>query len=259
MKADTRLACALRPAANSECRAPSEALDMIVLHYTGMESSEAALDWLCAAQSRVSCHYFVFEDGRIVQMVPEDRRAWHAGVSCWRGRRDVNSRSVGIEIANPGHEFGYPPFPEPQMAAVVALCADIAGRRAIPARNIVAHSDVAPTRKRDPGEKFDWARLHAAGVGHWVEPEPIADGPALRAGDRDEAVVALRAKLAAYGYGIDAGGAYDEATVAVVTAFQRHFRPARVDGIADPSTRATLDRLVAALAGTRAETFRNIS
>lgn len=220
---------------------------MLILHYTGMESADAALDWLCAAESRVSCHYFVEENGGIVQLVPENRRAWHAGVSCWRGNRDVNSRSIGIEIANPGHENGYPPFGEAQMAAVGALCRDLVDRLAIPARNVLAHSDVAPGRKRDPGEKFDWARLHRLGVGHWVEPAPIRDGMPVQKGGHGPAVRDLQSKLADYGYDVVVDGEFDGATETVVTAFQRHFRPERIDGIADPSTVATLDRLLAAL------------
>jgi N-acetylmuramoyl-L-alanine amidase len=247
VKADAALVSAVRPAASHEPRAPGETLDMLVLHYTGMERAEAALDWLCTAASRVSCHYFVFEDGRIVQMVAEDKRAWHAGVSNWRGHSDINSRSIGIEIANPGHEFGYPPFPEPQMAAVVALCADIVTRRAIAARNVVAHGDVAPGRKRDPGEKFDWARLGAAGVGHWVAPEPVGEGPELHPGDSGAAVRSLQEQLVLYGYGLAVDGRFGDAMRAVVTAFQRHFRPARVDGAADRSTLMTLERLIAAL------------
>jgi N-acetylmuramoyl-L-alanine amidase len=235
------------PSPNHGERAPGKPIDMIVFHYTGMPTAERALKWLCDPESGVSSHYFVFEDGRIAQLVEEDRRAWHAGRSVWAGETDINSRSIGIEIANPGHEFGYVPFPEAQIASVVDLCRDILTRHAVPPERILAHSDVAPLRKEDPGELFPWGRLHAAGIGHWVTPEPIVDGPALQAGDRGPVVANLRRTLAAYGYGIAEAADFDPDTAAVVTAFQRHFRPAKVDGAADASTIATLDGLIAAL------------
>jgi N-acetylmuramoyl-L-alanine amidase len=235
------------PSPNHGARAPGKPVDTIVLHYTGMASAERALKWLCDPESGVSCHYFVFEDGRIAQLVDEGRRAWHAGKSFWAGEADINSRSIGIEIANPGHEFGYIPFPEAQVAAVVELCRDILTRHAIPPARVLAHSDVAPLRKEDPGELFPWERLHAAGIGHWVPPASIVDGPVLQVGDDGAAVADFKARLAAYGYGLDAGPVFDPDTAAVVTAFQRHFRPARIDGAADPSTAATLDRLIATL------------
>ncbi len=221
--------------------------DMIVLHYTGMESAAAACDWLCNPGSGVSCHYLVEEDGNIIQMVEEDMRAWHAGLSSWRGAADINSRSVGIEIQNPGHGLGYRDFPDAQMGAVIALCRDIGKRHDIPARNIVGHSDVAPARKIDPGEKLDWAKLHREGIGHWVEPAAFTEVPVLQLGDRGEAVVKLQALLSRYGYDVPREGAFDLATQKTVSAFQRHFRPARIDGIADASTVDTLNRLVAAL------------
>jgi len=222
---------------------------MIVVHYTGMTDAEAALERLCAPESKVSAHYVVFEDGRVVQCVAEARRAWHAGVSSWEGESDVNSRSIGIEICNPGHDFGAPDFPEIQIAAVIALGRDILARRAIRADRIVGHSDVAPGRKNDPGEKFPWRRLHAAGIGHWVEPVEIDEARGLVLGDDGAEVLALQRALAAYGYGLAASARYDAATRDVVVAFQRHFRPSRVDGIADPSTIATLRRLRAARDG----------
>jgi N-acetylmuramoyl-L-alanine amidase len=220
---------------------------MIVLHYTGMRTGAAALERLCEAGSDVSAHYLVFEDGKIVQCVREARRAWHAGDACWAGESDINSRSIGIEIVNPGHDWGYADFPDAQTDAVIALCRDILARRSIPRDRVLAHSDVAPARKQDPGEKFPWARLAAAGVGHWVAPAPIdGSGAGLTLDDRGPMVRDLQAQLADYGYRIDASGSYDAQTRDVVAAFQRHFRPARVDGIADGSTRATLARLLAA-------------
>lgn len=242
-RADTGLACELRSAPNFNDRAFP--VEMLVLHYTGMQSEDAALDWLCRAESGVSCHYFVFSDGRIVQSVPEAKRAWHAGVSRWRGLDDINSRSIGIEIANPGHEFGYTAFPEPQIEAVIALSRDIVGRNRIMARDVVAHSDIAPARKQDPGELFPWKRLSEAGIGMWVEPSLVEAGPSLGPGDFGEDVSRLRADLAAFGYPLAAGEAYDLETSQVVAAFQRRFRPALVDGRADGSTLATLARVLA--------------
>jgi N-acetylmuramoyl-L-alanine amidase len=181
----------------------------------------------------------------VLQLVPEARRARHAGVSSWERATDINSRSVGIEIANPGHDFGYPDFSEPQIAALIALCRDIVARLAIRKDRVLAHSDVAPARKQDPGEKFPWCRLHEAGIGHWVAPAPIVQGDALVPGATGPAVAALQSALADYGYGVEATGHYDDATQIVVTAFQRHFRPELVDGIADRSTVATLQALLA--------------
>lgn len=226
-----------------DCAAP----DIILLHYTGMLTGESAEAWLCDPVSEVSAHYLVHEDGRIVQMVRESDRAWHAGKGSWRGRSDVNSRSVGIEIVNPGHAFGYPDFPEAQIASVISLCRDIAVRHGISPERVLAHSDVSPGRKIDPGEKFPWSALFAAGVGHLVEASPIGGGRFLTVGDRGEPVEALQSMLALYGYGVDISGEFDQLTATVVEAFQRHFRPARIDGVADRSTIETLHRLLTAL------------
>jgi len=231
------------PSPNHNAR--THAIDMIVLHYTAQTGADA-LARLCDPVAKVSSHYLVHEDGLIDQLVPEARRAWHAGVSSWEGERDINSRSIGIEIVNPGHDGGYPDFPEAQIDAVIALCRDIIARRPIRADRVVAHSDVAPARKQDPGEKFPWARLAAAGVGLWIEPTPVTEGPALAPPAQGNDVAELQKMLARYGFGIVASGRYDSATADVVTAFQRHFRPARVDGIADASTRDTLRRLLTA-------------
>lgn len=243
-KPDTVLVAAIEPSPNLEPRVGRARADMIILHYTGMVSCEAAICWLAAPEARVSAHYVIDAAGRITQMVPESMRAWHAGVSFWAGETDVNSRSIGIEIHNPGHDLGYPDFPEAQMAAVEALCVDIMARHGIRPERFLAHSDVAPARKRDPGEKFDWARLARAGIGHWVAPEPLGSDAGLRLGDDGEEVRSLQEKLTAYGYGISVTGCYDSATEIVVTAFQRHFRPAKVDGRADGSTIITLERLL---------------
>jgi N-acetylmuramoyl-L-alanine amidase len=211
-----------------------------------MQFVDDALHRLCDPSARVSSHYLVHENGAIVQMVPERLRAWHAGVSSWGGDPDINSRSIGIEIANPGHDFGYPDFSARQIAAVILLCRSIFTRTIIRPENVVAHSDVAPSRKQDPGEKFPWKRLAQSAVGLWVEPARISDAPKLAQGDNDPKVTEMQKVLIEYGYGLEATGTYDTATKEVVTAFQRHFRPALVDGIADASTRETLRKLVTA-------------
>jgi N-acetylmuramoyl-L-alanine amidase len=242
---DSPLVARVVPSPNHEPRYGVTRPDILLLHYTGMATTEAALERLCDPGPRVSSHYLVFEDGAIVQLVPEARRAYHAGTSSWEGTTDINSRSVGIEIGNQGHDYGSPVFPEAQIAAVITLCRDIVTRWSIAPARVLAHSDVAPNRKRDPGEVFPWARLAAAGVGLWVEPEPIVPGGALRLGDHGDAVSKLQRVLADYGYGIATTGRYDEETAEIVTAFQRHYRTARVDGIADVSTIKTLEKLVA--------------
>ncbi|MET0221653.1 MAG: N-acetylmuramoyl-L-alanine amidase [Tardiphaga sp.] len=221
--------------------------DMIVLHYTGMPDAEGAITRLCSAGTDVSAHYIVLEDGRVVQTVPEAKRAWHAGVGFWAGQADINSCSIGIEIINRGHDWGYPDFPSRQIAAVTTLCRGIVLRHDVPAHRVLGHSDVAPARKKDPGEKFPWHSLANSGVGHWVIPAPITRGDAMRPGIEGDDVTALQHAFARYGYGIAATGKYDTATVEVVTAFQRHFRPARVDGLTDHSTLATLQALLAGL------------
>jgi len=227
-------------------RAP---VDLLLLHYTGMESAEAAIDQLRKPEAEVSCHYVVREDGRVVQMVAEAARAWHAGLSSWEGITDTNSRSIGIEIVNGGHDFGLPGFPAAQIEAVIALSADIVARHGIRADRVLAHSDVAPARKRDPGENFPWAALHRAGIGHLVPPSQAQGGRFFMLGDAGEPVAALKAMLALYGYGIALSDIYDGETAQVVAAFQRHFRPAKVDGVADASTILTLRDLIATRPG----------
>jgi N-acetylmuramoyl-L-alanine amidase len=245
---DSPLAGRVFPSPNFGSRQGGLTPHILLLHYTGMPSTEAAIHWLAAPQSQVSCHYVIDENGVITQMVPEAYRAWHAGVSHWRGIADINSRSIGIEIQNPGRDGGYPDFPDVQMAAAEALCLDIVRRHSIEPRHVLAHSDVAPRRKMDPGEKFDWARLARAGAGHWTAPAPIVPGGAvLASGDRGEAILRLQEKLRAYGYGLNITGEYCEDTAFAVAAFQRHFRPALVDGRADRSTLETLDALLEAL------------
>ena len=242
----TGLAVEQRPSPNHGERT-SGAIDILLLHYTGMPDDDQALAWLCDPRSKVSSHYFVHADGRILALVPEDRRAWHAGASIWGGESDINSRSIGIELANAGHPGGLPDFSDAQIGALVSLCRGILARQPIPPHCVLAHSDVAPGRKLDPGERFPWGRLAAAGIGHWVEPAALADGVVLSFGQSGAPVEALQSLLALYGYGIEASGTFDRRTADVVAAFQRHFRRVRVDGIADPSTIETLRRLLEAL------------
>jgi N-acetylmuramoyl-L-alanine amidase len=214
------------PSPNHDERPAGTPVDMLILHYTGMRSGEAALARLRDPAARVSSHYVVEEDGAVFRLVPEDRRAWHAGISHWRGQTLLNGRSIGIEIVNPGHEFGYRPFPALQMAAVCDLCLAILARHPIPARNVVAHSDVAPDRKEDPGELFDWEGLAANGVGLWPAAEGAAEGDP-------------RALLGAIGYRTDLP------LPVLLRAFQRHWRQERVDGIADAETLARLNAVAA--------------
>lgn len=255
---DCPLVAELRPSPNHGERVGCAAPDMILLHYTGAPADEArqawlddpggqALRWLCNPEAGVSSHYLVHEDGRIVQMVSEARRAWHAGAASWRGEKDINSRSIGIEIVNLGHEAGLPAFPPAQIGAVTALCKSAMARHQIRPERVLAHSDVAPGRKVDPGERFPWDALAREGVGLWVaEAEPAPGARAFCEGDEGQPVRALQAMFALFGYGAQMTGVFDAQTKAVVEAFQRHWRRSRVDGIADASTVATLRDLIAA-------------
>lgn len=240
----TGLAHRVQASPNFGIRQDGQKPGLLVLHYTGMKDAQAACDWLCDERSEVSSHYLIDDQGGIVQLVDEADRAWHAGLSSWQGETDVNSASIGIEIQNLGHSGGSPDFPAIQMQVVAGLCRDIIQRNEISARNVLAHSDVAPGRKVDPGEKFDWAFLHREGVGHWVKPEAISGGSFLQMGDQGDPVMALQGMLKLYGYGVETTGTFDARTKIVVEAFQRHFRPARVDGVADQSTVVTLHRLL---------------
>jgi N-acetylmuramoyl-L-alanine amidase len=208
---------------------------LLVLHYTGMANGPAAVDWLCNPASKVSCHYLVDVDGSIVQMVGEDRRAWHAGVSNWQGVVDINSASIGIEIQNVGHSGGLPTFPVVQLQAVAALCLDIMSRYALLPENVVAHSDIAPGRKVDPGEAFDWGYLAKCGIG-----QSICAGPHLCG-----SVLTFQQMLIACGYGLEASGEFDQRTRIVTEAVQRRYRRLRVDGKLDDETFDIVRRLYA--------------
>ena len=241
---DSSIAPDVIPSVNYGERNKGRLPDMIVLHYTGMPDVEGAIAQLCTAGTDVSAHYIVLEDGRIVQCVPEAKRAWHAGVAVWAGEEDINSCSIGVEIVNRGHDLGYTDFPLRQTAAVIALCKGIMIRRDIPKHRVLGHSDVAPGRKKDPGEKFPWRLLADSGVGLWVEPAPIVSGTQKLLGASGEDVLDLQKSLASFGYGVPLNGQYDTNTMDVVAAFQRHFRPERVDGVADQSTLTTLSDLL---------------
>lgn len=212
-----------RASPNVNDRPADTCIDMVILHYTGMKTGKAALDRLCDPDAKVSAHYLIDEGGTTYRMVAEDRRAWHAGFSHWSGVVDINDRSIGIEIVNPGHEFGYRAFPETQMAAVEELVAQIVERHSISPARVVGHSDIAPTRKQDPGELFDWKRLADKGLSIW----PPKTGKAVDPIDPDDA----RRYLTAIGYDPEAP------LVDVITAFQRRFVPTRATGALDDETR----------------------
>ena len=235
------------PSPNHDARPAGTPIDILVLHYSGMPTGAAALGRLCDASAKVSAHYVVEEDGRVFHLVDEKRRAWHAGVGAWRGHRDINARSIGTEIVNPGHEFGYRAFPAKQMAAVRDLARDIMGRHKIPARNVIAHSDAAPERKEDPGELFDWAYLASKGVGLWPKIRATTRGRTFKQGERDPAIADAQAKLARWGYDVPTQGELDAKTARVLVAFQRHFRQTRFDGQLDAETLALLDALLHAV------------
>jgi N-acetylmuramoyl-L-alanine amidase len=217
-----------------ECRSPNcdarlGPIDMLVLHYTGMKTAEEALARLTDPAAKVSAHYTIDRDGRVFRHVPEELRAWHAGVSYWAGETNVNGRSIGIEIVNPGHEFGYIPFADAQIAALIDLSEGIFARHAIAPARVVGHSDVAPARKEDPGELFPWPSLSEYGIGVWPKHDVLLEP--------------FETALARFGYGIPP--LVDVPLDAVIRAFQRHFRPSCIDGIADDECKALLAGLLA--------------
>jgi N-acetylmuramoyl-L-alanine amidase len=221
---------------NHDARPSGQPVDILLLHYTGMPGAQAAIDRLVDPTAKVSAHYLIEEDGTVWRLVPEERRAWHAGVSYWAGARDINARSIGIELVNPGHEFGYRAFPPAQMDRLEALAREILARHPIPARRVLGHSDVAPQRKLDPGELFDWEGLARHGIGLWpratTQPTPWS-------------VAEFQSGLARFGYEVPDHGRLDEATKAALTAFQRHFRQSRCDGLPDPESAGILADLLA--------------
>jgi N-acetylmuramoyl-L-alanine amidase len=236
----TRLETVDRLSPNYGPRPEPARIDMLVLHYTGMRTAIAALERLCDPKARVSAHYVVEDNGVIWRLVPESRRAFHAGVSCWEGETDLNAVSVGIEIVNPGHEWGYRQFPDAQMASVERLCRDLLGRSPIPPHRVVGHSDIAPERKSDPGELFDWARLAAAGIGIW---------PPIGRPSRDLVIDPARSldDLASIGYCVTSAS-----QTAALVAFQRRFRQRCCDGRLDAETAFRLSEVKEAFAQSRA-------
>ncbi|HUK09957.1 MAG TPA: N-acetylmuramoyl-L-alanine amidase [Stellaceae bacterium] len=231
-----------RQSPNFNARLVGAPIDMLVLHYTGMRTAEEAIDRLCDPAAKVSAHYVIDEDGTVWRLVAEENRAWHAGISSWQGTTDVNGASIGIELVNPGHEWGYRDFPEVQMAALEALARGILGRHPIPGDRVVGHSDVAPLRKQDPGERFDWRRLARAGVGIWPE-----NGTVLS----PHTIAEMQMALVQIGYGVSRSEVLDEDTRAALTAFQRHFRPARCDGVLDDESAARIAAVARAVGALR--------
>jgi N-acetylmuramoyl-L-alanine amidase len=236
-----------RPSPNHDARPLGAAIDMLVLHYTGMMTAQEALARLCDPAAKVSAHYTVDRDGTVYAHVPEERRAWHAGVSFWAGRPSVNDVSIGIELVNPGHEFGYVPFTEEQVESLIELCREILARHPIPPHRVLAHSDVAPARKADPGELFPWQRLADAGIGVWPTPElssPVYEGGvSVERSSPETGGADFTESLFRFGYGVP-----PQVSVpldAVITAFQRHFRPSCIDGVADAECAGVLARLLA--------------
>jgi N-acetylmuramoyl-L-alanine amidase len=225
--------CVAAPSPNFDARPAAMPVDILLLHYTGMQTAAAAIERLCDPEAKVSAHYTVDEDGTVYAHVPEESRAWHAGVSYWAGARDINARSIGIEIVNPGHEFGYRAFPDRQIEAVIALALGIFARHPIPPERVLGHSDVAPARKTDPGELFPWGALSLEGIGLWPQtrkpklPVPFADG------------------LRAFGYGLRPD--VDVTPETAIVAFQRHWRPRCIDGLPDAECEAILAALLTAI------------
>ncbi len=222
------------PSPNFDARPPATPIDILVLHYTGMQTGAAAVARLCDPAAKVSAHYTVDEDGTIYAHVSEDRRAWHAGAAFWAGARDINARSVGIEIVNPGHEFGYRPFPAAQIGAVIHLAKDVVARHGIANARVLGHSDVAPARKTDPGELFPWGTLALSGVGLWPQTR------------KERLSVPFEDGLRVFGYGLSPD--MDVPAEMVIAAFQRHFRPAKIDGLVDRECEAILAALLVEIA-----------
>jgi len=239
-------ACIDHPSPNCGPRPAGCRIDMLILHYTGMRSAREALERLCDPAARVSCHYLIDEDGSLYRLAPETARAWHAGLAEWEGKRDINSRSIGIELVNPGHEFGYRPFPDAQIDRLIRLCGELTRRHAIPPWHVLGHADVAPGRKADPGELFPWARLADAGIGLWPAPAQTMD--AAGGGAPAASVTELQSLFHKFGYMQPGAGPYPVELCDVALAFQRHWRPQRCDGVTDRQTLAILRALTDAKA-----------
>lgn len=235
------MSCLQSPSPNFNER--KHPVSILVLHYTGMDSGEAALSRMCNPEAEVSAHYMIEEDGRVCQLVKEEHRAWHAGLSEWNGITDVNSASIGIEMVNGGHDYGLPDFPDVQINALIPICKRIIADHGILPKNVVGHSDIAPARKDDPGEKFPWAGLAAAGIGLWPGEANEDRRVLFEPGDRDRGISLAQRALAGYGYGVEIDGVMSEPMVSVVRAFQRRFRPSQIDGVIDMETMDLIRRL----------------
>ncbi|MBK18561.1 MAG: N-acetylmuramoyl-L-alanine amidase [Rhodospirillaceae bacterium] len=211
------------PSPNFGDRAPGSEVDKLILHYTGMQSLEISLERMCDSAAEVSAHYLIDEDGTIYKMVDEEKRAWHAGASYWRGETDINGQSIGIELQNPGHEWGYRDFSEAQIASLIELSSEILIRHNIPAKNVLGHSDIAPDRKQDPGVLFPWQQLAIKNIGFW---------PTQSSGECESDITEkiVRENLTLIGYDPNAS------LSGTVSAFQRHFRPSLIDGTPDKET-----------------------
>lgn len=236
----------LAPSPNQNDRPAGAVIDSCVIHYTGMQTGEAALTRLRDPAAEVSAHYMIEEDGRIYQLVPEAKRAWHAGVSHWRGQDNINHTSIGIELVHPGHEWGYRPFEAPQIDALLELLTGLTARHRIPPQNFVGHSDIAPGRKADPGELFPWQRLAEAGFGLWVDVKALdaRTEPAVHREDAGDHIAALQNQLVALGYGLDITGTYDDPSQNCVRALHAHWRPSHINRDADPVSRALIAALL---------------
>jgi len=230
-----------KPSLNFDDRALP--ISMLVLHYTGMESGDAALERMRDPNAKVSAHYMIEEDGGIFQLVDDEKRAWHAGVSFWNGESDINSSSIGVEIVNSGHEYGLPEFPDNQIEAVMSLSSELIEKHDILNTNVVGHSDIAPGRKQDPGEKFPWKKLAQNGIGYW--PEGIGDDMRVLFDDgaRDRGVSVIQRGLAYIGYSIEVNGELDQNTRVVLVALQRRYRPNKIDGLIDVQTLEIITKL----------------
>lgn len=242
-----------RPSPNFDDRQEIDgaaAVRHVVIHYTGMKTCGAALDRLCDPAFKVSAHYLIDEDGATFRLVPEERRAWHAGVSFWRGERDLNATSIGVELANPGHDWGYRPFAARQIAALVDLLGGLRERHRLAPDFLLGHSDIAPSRKIDPGELFPWRELADAGIGMWPEEsEPLPGRPDLAGAFR---------RLSEIGYAVpttrEEGSDIlnpDSAATDVIKAFQRRYLPGQVDGRLDTLTAARIAGVAVAYALSR--------
>ena len=231
------------PSPSHNERAPGKTPRYVILHYTGMPEGEGARERLCDPAAEVSAHYLIERNGQIWQLVPEERRAWHAGIASWQGEQDMNSLSIGVELANRGHRHGYQPYPTEQIDACIALLHEICARHpGIAPQNLLAPSDIAPQRKEDPGELFPWQILAAQGLGLW--PDTLSPAPS-----EPMAYTEARALLRRIGYDCPAEGEYDPGLRRILLAFQRHWLPAHLSGLADARTVPVLQAVAAAAGG----------